>query len=500
MNILYILLALVVLLVLITVHEFGHYCAGKIFGFKINEFSIGFGPAIFKRKRKDGEIFSIRALPLGGYCAFEGEDEDENASSNDDKKEEKTETQNLNDEESVETKQDSQENAEQSNQTIEEEKKEESVEKVEQKKPVEGSFNTMAAWKRLVVLLAGVTFNFLFAILTSAIYLMVTGFATVQISATLKTTNFRFGTHGFHKGDIVIAVEGKKVEAYRSFATMIQDYGKDEDFVVTVDRDGVLMDITTRKQEFPAFYFVSYNEYFKGKLFAEDGRAIGLDVFIDIVSSIDTSVETGDEKGKGGALKERLSTIYKSGDTTLSKEERGTWGDNIDLLLNGDEEKGIYTCITYAPEGVSIGIIQQNYAKEYSFFESIGKSIPFAFYLCKLILVSLVGLFTGAIAVSEAGGTITAISQMAEISKMGIGPFLLMIPLLSANLALFNVLPVPSLDGARSVFVLIEMIFKKPVPRHIEGWIHTIGLFALLALVVFLDINHFIACPIILLL
>ena len=229
MNILYILLALVVLLVLITVHEFGHYCAGKIFGFKINEFSIGFGPAIFKRKRKDGEIFSIRALPLGGYCAFEGEDEDENASSNDDKKEEKTETQNLNDEESVETKQDSQENAEQSNQTIEEEKKEESVEKVEQKKPVEGSFNTMAAWKRLVVLLAGVTFNFLFAILTSAIYLMVTGFATVQISATLKTTNFRFGTHGFHKGDIVIAVEGKKVEAYRSFATMIHDYGKDED-------------------------------------------------------------------------------------------------------------------------------------------------------------------------------------------------------------------------------------------------------------------------------
>ena len=72
----YILLAIVVLLVLITVHEFGHYVAGKILGFKINEFSIGFGPAIFKREKKDGELFAIRALPLGGYCAFEGEDEE----------------------------------------------------------------------------------------------------------------------------------------------------------------------------------------------------------------------------------------------------------------------------------------------------------------------------------------------------------------------------------------------------------------------------------------
>jgi regulator of sigma E protease len=52
MSVLYILLALVVLLVMITVHELGHYVAGKIFGFKINEFSIGFGPAIYKRTKK----------------------------------------------------------------------------------------------------------------------------------------------------------------------------------------------------------------------------------------------------------------------------------------------------------------------------------------------------------------------------------------------------------------------------------------------------------------
>ncbi|MDY6367604.1 MAG: M50 family metallopeptidase [Clostridia bacterium] len=72
----YILVAVLVLLVMITVHEFGHYVAGKIFGFGITEFSIGFGPKLFQKKKKDGELFSVRLLPLGGYCAFVGEDED----------------------------------------------------------------------------------------------------------------------------------------------------------------------------------------------------------------------------------------------------------------------------------------------------------------------------------------------------------------------------------------------------------------------------------------
>ena len=75
-NILYVLLAIVVLLAMITVHEFGHYAAGKIFRFKIDEFAVGFGPKLFSRKAKSGEVFSVRALPLGGFCAFAGEDED----------------------------------------------------------------------------------------------------------------------------------------------------------------------------------------------------------------------------------------------------------------------------------------------------------------------------------------------------------------------------------------------------------------------------------------
>ena len=64
------------------------------------------------------------------------------------------------------------------------------------------------------------------------------------------------------------------------------------------------------------------------------------------------------------------------------------------------------------------------------------------------------------------------------------------VAIISANLAVMNLLPIPALDGSRMVFTAIEMIFRKPVPRKIEGVIHTIGLVLLLLMVVFLDVFH----------
>ena len=65
---------------------------------------------------------------------------------------------------------------------------------------------------------------------------------------------------------------------------------------------------------------------------------------------------------------------------------------------------------------------------------------------------------------------------------------LVLFPLISVNLAVFNLLPIPALDGARMVFTAIEWIFKKPINRKVEGYIHSIGLIVLFALVIFLDV------------
>ncbi len=74
-RILYIFLVVLLFGVLIAIHEFGHFCTAKLLKVKVNEFSIGMGPLIWKRTRGETQ-YSLRALPVGGYCAMEGEDED----------------------------------------------------------------------------------------------------------------------------------------------------------------------------------------------------------------------------------------------------------------------------------------------------------------------------------------------------------------------------------------------------------------------------------------
>lgn len=71
----YILIAILIFGVLIAVHEFGHFLAAKACGVRVNEFSIGMGPQLFHKTKGDTE-YSLRLLPIGGYCAMEGEDED----------------------------------------------------------------------------------------------------------------------------------------------------------------------------------------------------------------------------------------------------------------------------------------------------------------------------------------------------------------------------------------------------------------------------------------
>ena len=66
----YLILSLVILLFMVLIHELGHYTTAKILGFTVEEFAIGFGPKLFSVRRKNGERFSVRVLPLGGFCAF----------------------------------------------------------------------------------------------------------------------------------------------------------------------------------------------------------------------------------------------------------------------------------------------------------------------------------------------------------------------------------------------------------------------------------------------
>ena len=105
-------------------------------------------------------------------------------------------------------------------------------------------------------------------------------------------------------------------------------------------------------------------------------------------------------------------------------------------------------------------------------------------------MVILGNLFTGTVGLDSIGGPITTVKTIAQASAMSLKNLVLLFPLIAVNLAVFNLLPVPALDGARVVFVAIEWIFKKPVPREIEAKIHNVGLMILFSLVIIIDVLH----------
>lgn len=399
----FIIVAILALMFMIIIHESGHYLAGKMLGFRIDEFSIGFGPAIFKRKnKKNGEVFSIRPIPIGGFCAFHGEDQEgADAENNFINKEvadngEKGILSYIVDNTTPNATTDIQEIV-----VVEVETPEENQEK--KKGPY---FNDQPAWKRLIVLFSGAFFNFLSSIFIITIFFTAYG----QILPVIANTyDFIEQEQYFEEGDVILSVDGKQVNIMTQddVTSIFKNIGDTATFKIL--RDGEIIEITASRGEYR----------------------------------------------------------YQA----TEKDENGNEFE-VDEIRTG-----------YA---ISYGLKQQ----KLNFFLAFSRAFGFAFFIVFKILASLGALITGKIGIESAGGTITVVKTIADMSSQGFGPFMYTIAVISANLAVMNLLPVPALDGSRMLFTAIEMIFRKPVPRKVEGVIHTVGLILMLVLVVFLDIFH----------
>ena len=172
-TILSVLVAFLVLLLTITVHEFGHYVVGKLLKFKITEFAIGMGPAIFKKTKKNGEVFSIRLLPLGGFCAFEGEDDA--GSPGKEKEDHKT----------GDPKPDADAPAPLS----------------------ENAFDNKKPWQRILVLLAGGVTNVVFAIIVVAVSFSIYGQSMISVGS-VASGNAVENEYCLVEGDRILEIDG----------------------------------------------------------------------------------------------------------------------------------------------------------------------------------------------------------------------------------------------------------------------------------------------------
>lgn len=417
----YVIVALLALMVMIIVHELGHYTAGKLLGFKIDEFAIGFGPAIFKRKiKKTGEIFSIRPFPIGGFCAFHGEDE----------------------EGAMLDGQGSRVLDENGNAV---------------KDPF--AFNNQKAWKRLIVLFAGAFMNFVSAIVIISIYFTAYGQILPNVVAVRSDGAYE---SVFEEGDAILAINGKQINimGQEDLDNAFAKVGDRAKFKVL--RRGKTVNLTAGKFCYSPF---------------EDGEIIthinGKELATHILYTQLVDCELADTDGP---LTLRVERYDGEGNLThISKTVvyRG---------INEQDKNGYYS--------YGFGITRSIARIRLPFFSAVGRSFGFCFFIVFKILASLGALITGKIGIEAAGGTITTIGVMAKVSALGFDSFLYVVAIISANLAVMNLLPFPALDGSRMLFTVIEMIFKKPVPRKVEAVIHTVGLVLLLVLAVFLDIFH----------
>ena len=135
-----------------------------------------------------------------------------------------------------------------------------------------------------------------------------------------------------------------------------------------------------------------------------------------------------------------------------------------------------------------IGMSVQYNVHRFGFGESLARTFPYCGEVGLLVLRTLGGLITGVVGIDQVGGPITTISMTSQIVATGFPNILRLIVLISVNLAVFNLLPVPALDGCQMVFVLIEWIARKPINRKVQSYINGIGLIVLIVLMVLIDI------------
>lgn len=128
----------------------------------------------------------------------------------------------------------------------------------------------------------------------------------------------------------------------------------------------------------------------------------------------------------------------------------------------------------YEGNSYKVGISIGGQRAEFGFFEAIGLSFKWMFLLVKETLLAIFGLFAGR-GTENVMGVVGMVEMIGQALRSSIEYVLRLGVAISVSLAVFNLLPLPALDGGRLVFIGLEKIFKKPVPRNVEGVIHLIG-------------------------
>ncbi len=441
-----IIAALLIFTVIVVVHEFGHFLLAKKNGVEVTEFSVGMGPRIITcAKTANGFVCKL-------FC---------------------------------------------SQKTFEEREDWQGITKYSWKlfplggscamvgedteDESEGSFNSKGVWARFSVIFAGPFFNFILAFVFSVIII---GVAGVDIPKVVQVYSDQPGEKaGIEEGDIIKRINGKKISIGREIDTyQLLHPLTGEEVEVVVERDGkektILIDPNYETYLFGFSY--SQEEVSKAEL-------LGI--------SEDGAFDKAGLKEGDVVLSVNGTKIANSGELNTVMNEVKT-GADVEFLVDRDGEEKKFSVTPQEYKGKSLGFYASTNEKRGA-LDVLKYSVIEVRYWIESTVASLGQLIGGKLSKDDISGPVGIVDTVGGVIEQSVElgmtavivNMLYMAVLLSANLGVMNLLPLPALDGGRLVFILIEAVRGKPIDREKEGFVHIIGFVLLMALMVFVMFN-----------
>ncbi|HJX70454.1 MAG TPA: RIP metalloprotease RseP [Bacteroidales bacterium] len=412
--------------ILVIIHEFGHFLFARLFRTRVEKFYLFFNPgfSIFKIKKGDTE-YGLGWLPLGGYVKISGMID-------------------------------------------------ESMDKEQLKQPPQPyEFRSKPAWQRLFIMLGGVTFNFLTAILIYIILLFNFG------EEYLPNENVTYGViwdslameQGFRNGDKILLLDGKEIERYSDIdKTIVTDAVK----AITIERNGKKMTLTLPND-------------FVRKIIAKEAFPITRPVIPNIIDSVSPKSEAM----KIGLMKgDRLIEI----DSIQIHHwydilENISGKSNHEIALTIVRQNDTIDKIANVPATGKIGIAPLPFITKtikYSVLQSIPRGIESGVQTLVSYIKQIKYVFT-----KEGAKSIGGFGRIASLFPKAWNwiEFWQLTALLSIILAFMNVLPIPALDGGHVMFLMYEIITgRKPGDKFLE-YAQIAGMILLLTLLLYANGN-----------
>jgi regulator of sigma E protease len=443
----YVVSALVALGALIFIHELGHFLVAKWMGVGVERFSLGFGPRIFSFRRGETE-YCVSIVPLGGYVKMTGE----------------------------------------------EAHGEDAIHPATEEPPVDPakSFSAKPLWARALIVFAGPGMNFVLAAVIFSIVFAAVGVPVLDPTIGRVAADSAAAQGGLRPRDRVVAIDGKPVEHWGEIdEAVIRANGRP--LSLTVERDGARQDVAVTPRKVPVK--TPFNE--PAEAWSIGARPYvppivgevrpgmpaaeaGLQPRDRVVALNGQPIETWDE------LAEMIST--RADETLTLRIERG--GSRMDVTVTPRVE------VERDPFGneTKVGRIGIATATSQSFKRSdpltaLARGVARTWDVTAITVVSIWKLVNGTIPASNIGGPLQISMVAGQQAQQGLVSYAFFVALISVNLAILNLLPVPMLDGGHLLFFAIEGVLGRPLSLRKREIAQQIGLALLLLLMVFALFN-----------